>query len=200
MYPGGGRRTPEARRLRRRVCRNGPRGSSRMRRGRGARDSRQQLPVVNGSARGSGMRRGTPGSGFRIDRRAAAFAWMRSSPPTPTRRLLRTTCGSADRSHAYACFVLAEQASEKADQAHLVLVPCERPQRCAGDDRIQAKGAARQTAPLKARTTRRVCSSWVDDTTTADVIVALGSSVVAVLALSLAAWQHWRGRAFRNDP
>jgi hypothetical protein len=44
------------------------------------------------------------------------------------------------------------------------------------------------------------CSSRVDDTTIADVIVALGSSVLAVLALSLAAWQHWRGRAFRNDP
>src|SRR5215216_3394788 len=51
--------------------------------------------------------------------------WMRSSPPTPTRRLLGTTCGSADRSHADACFVLAEQASEKADQAHLVLVRSE---------------------------------------------------------------------------
>jgi hypothetical protein len=30
-------------------------------------------------------------------------------------------------------------------------------------------------------------------TTTNDVILALGPSVVAVLALSLAAWQHWRG-------
>jgi hypothetical protein len=35
----------------------------------------------------------------------------------------------------------------------------------------------------------------MDDTTTTDVILALGPSVVAVLALSLAAWQHWRGLA-----
>jgi hypothetical protein len=33
----------------------------------------------------------------------------------------------------------------------------------------------------------------VDHSTTTDVILALGPSVVAVVALCLAAWQHWRG-------
>jgi hypothetical protein len=55
----------------------------------------------------------------------------------------------------------------------------------------QAKGTAQQKALWKqGDNAANDCSSWVDDTTTADVIVALGPSVVAVLALSSAAWQH----------
>jgi hypothetical protein len=69
------------------------------------------------------------------------------------------------------------------------------------DARKQAKGTAQQTTLWKqGDNAASDCSSWVDDTTTADVIVALGPSVVAVLALSVAAWQHWCGPAFRNDP
>lgn len=33
----------------------------------------------------------------------------------------------------------------------------------------------------------------MDGSTTSDVVLALGPSIVAVVALSLAAWQHWRG-------
>jgi hypothetical protein len=55
------------------------------------------------STRGGGAQARRAGRAVQCDQRAPPFAWMRSSPPTPTRRPLRTTSERLERRRVHAC-------------------------------------------------------------------------------------------------
>jgi len=79
------------------------------------------------------------------------FSWKQSSPASLVGRSFRTTSESAVRSHAEACFALAEQASEHAGPARLVLVPSGRLVGFTRDDRIDAKRGSQASAGAPVR-------------------------------------------------
>jgi hypothetical protein len=74
---------------------------------------------------------------------------MRASVVKP-RRSHRTTSDSADRSGADACFALAQQASEQAGPARLVLVPSERALCASRDARSSREAAPRHDVAYQA--------------------------------------------------